>query len=235
MEAMAAISPDLPARIDHTLLRPQAGRDEVLRLADEAARHGLAAAVVLPRWVSQVRRRLEGTGVATCSVVGFPLAHELPATLAAAARALTGEGAEEIDMVLSTGALRSGEEGWVVEEVATVASAGRETHPSLLLKVIVETHLLDDTRLARACLLIAEGGADFVKTTTGFTGGGATPEETGRLRRLAPPVLRVKASSGIRSLEQALALVAAGADRLGTSDGASIARAWQEGQDAHAL
>ncbi len=232
---MVAASLSLPARIDHTLLKPEAGRDEILMLADEAARHGLAAVVVLPRWVSLVRRRLEGTGVATCSVAGFPLAHELPATLAAAARALTGEGAEEIDMVLSTGALRSGEESWVVEEIAAVATAGRETHPSLLLKVIVETHLLDDARLAQACRLIAEGGADFVKTTTGFTGGGATPEETVRLKRLAPPVLRVKASAGIRTLEQALALVAAGADRLGTSAGASIARAWEERQDAHAI
>ena len=235
IEAMVAVSHLLPARIDHTLLRPEAGRDEILALADEAARYGLAAVVVLPRWVTLVRRRLEGTGVATCSVVGFPLAHELPATLAAAARALTGAGAQEIDMVISTGALRSGETGWVAEEVAAVATAGREGAPSLLLKVIVEIHLLDDARLAQACRLIAEGGADFVKTTTGFTGGGATPEETGRLRRLASPALRVKASAGIRTLEQALALVAAGADRLGTSAGASIARAWEEERDAHPL
>lgn len=218
----------LPARIDHTLLRPDADRHAVQILAEEAVRHRLAAAVVLPRWVAETARRLQGSGVAVCSVVGFPLAHERPATLAAAARGLCEDGVDEIDMVLSTGALRSGQADWVTAEVSAVVETVRGLQPDGVVKVIVETHLLDDERLAEACRLVASAGAHFVKTTTGFTGGGATPEETARLRRLAPAALRVKASAGIRTLEQAAALVAAGADRLGTSAGAAIARDWEE-------
>lgn len=218
----------LPARIDHTLLRPDADRIAVQALADEAVRHRMAAAVVLPRWVAETARRLTGTGVAVCSVVGFPLAHERPATLVAAAQGLIEDGADEIDMVLSTGALRSGNTDWVTAEVTAVVETARGIRPNALVKVIVEIHLLDDEGLRQACLLVSAAGADFVKTTTGFTGGGATPEETARLRRLAPAGLRVKASAGIRTLDQALALVAAGADRLGTSAGVAIARDWEE-------
>ena len=224
----------LPARIDHTLLRPEADRAAVLSLAAEAARYRMAAAVVLPRWVPEVARALAGTGVAVCSVVGFPLAHERPETLEVAARGLITDGVDEIDMVISTGALRSGCTDWVAEEVSAVVATVRADHPSGRVKVIVETHLLDDGELTEACRQIAAAGADFVKTTTGFTGGGATPAETARLREAAPIGLRVKASAGIRTLDQALELVAAGADRLGTSAGAAIAREWEE-RNGHAV
>lgn len=218
----------LPSRIEHTLLRPEATRDRVEVLAAEAAEHGMAAAVVLPGWVPVVAAVLEGTPVAICSVVGFPLAHESLRTLESASADLVSIGADEIDMVISTGALLSGQEAEVAAEIETVVSAARRENPDCLIKVIMETHLLDDEVLVAGCRLVEEAGADFVKTTTGFTGGGATPEVVRRLRSIVGDRLGVKASAGIRSLDQAEALVAAGANRLGTSCGAEIATEWRE-------
>ncbi|MFO7768383.1 MAG: deoxyribose-phosphate aldolase [bacterium] len=218
----------LPERIDHTLLRPEADEEEVLILLEEAGEWGFAAAVVLPRWVGRAARELEDSSTAVCTVVGFPLAHELPATLERAASAASASGAEEIDMVISTGALRSGLEAEALLEIETVVRAARAEYGDVIVKVIMETHLLDDRALKKGCALVEEAGADFVKTTTGFTGGGATPREVRRLKDLVGERLGVKASAGIRSLEEAEALVEAGADRLGTSSGVVIAREWEK-------
>lgn len=220
----------LPALIDHTLLRPDGRLEDVERLLDEAVGHQMAAAVLLPRWVPLAARRLEGTGVAVCSVVGFPLGHEYPEVLFTAATRLASEGADELDMVISTGALASGLLQEVGEEIASVVEGAHLAGRDRVIKVIMETHLLEDDLLAEGCRIAAEEGAHFVKTTTGFTGGGATPEEVRRLKRFAGDRLRVKASSGIRTLTQAQALVDAGADRLGTSAGARIADEWERMQ-----
>ncbi len=188
----------------------------------------MAAAVVLPGWVPVIAPLLEGTPVAVCSVVGFPLAHELPSTLEVAAAGLASNGADEIDMVISTGALCSERQSEVAREMETVVRSATKERGECLIKVIMETHLLDDAALAEGCRLVEEAGAHFVKTATGFTGGGATPEEVVRLRTMAGDRLRVKASAGIRTLEQVEALIAAGADRLGTSSGVAIATEWKE-------
>lgn len=226
----------LPARLDHTLLRPQADRQQIEELTNEALDHGMAAVVVLPRWVPLVAGLLEGSPVSVCSVVGFPLAHESIPALKAAASTLAGSGAGELDMVISTGALLSGEDGDVADEIEAVVGSARAENPSCVVKVIVEIHLLDDDALRTACGIIADSGADFVKTTTGFTGGGATPEDVRRLRAIVGDRLSVKASAGIRSLDQAIALVNAGADRLGTSAGVAIAMEWAErGEHASTL
>jgi deoxyribose-phosphate aldolase len=196
----------------------------------------MAAVVVLPTWVPLAAERLLGSGVAVCSVVGFPLAHTQPTVLAAAATRLASDGATEVDMVLSIGAFLADRRTEVADEVAAVVQAFRGPTGDRLVKVIMETHLLDDETLPAACALVEGAGARYVKTTTGFTGGGATPEEVARLKVCVGDRLGVKASSGIRTLEQAFALVDAGADRLGTSAGAEIARAWEELQrDAHAV
>lgn len=232
--AAAAGGLRLSERIDHTLLRPEADEREVRTLLEEAREWGFAAAVVLPRWVEQAAAELEGSGVAVCTVVGFPLAHERPATLERAASAACASGAQEIDTVISTGALRSGLEAEVELEIEAVVRAARAECGRTVVKVIMETHLLDDRMLRKGCGIVEQAGADFVKTTTGFTGGGATPAEVRRLRGMVGDRLGVKASSGIRTLDQALALVEAGADRLGTSAGTTIAREWEERQDADA-
>jgi deoxyribose-phosphate aldolase len=210
------------------MLRPDADQRRIEELVREALDHGMAAAVVLPRWVPLVAGLLEGSEVAVCSVVGFPLAHESIPTLRVAASTLVGSGAGELDMVISTGVLLSGRDGAVADEIEAVVGSARAEDPSCVIKVIVEIHLLDDDALRMACSLVEHAGADFVKTTTGFTGGGATPEDVRRLRAIVGNRLSVKASAGIRSLDQAIALVNAGADRLGTSAGAAIAMEWAE-------
>jgi deoxyribose-phosphate aldolase len=131
-------------------------------------------------------------------------------------------------MVISTGALLSGDDTAAADEIEAVVGSARKEDPTCVIKVIVEVHLLDDDALRTACGMVEQGGADFVKTTTGFTGGGATPEDVMRLRAIVGDRLSVKASAGIRSLDQAVALVNAGADRLGTSAGAAIAMEWSE-------
>jgi deoxyribose-phosphate aldolase len=174
--------------------------------------------------------------VAVCSVVGFPLGHELLSGLESATAAVVALGADEIDMVVSTGALISGRSGDVAREIETVVRAATREREGCIVKVIMETHLLEDGHLIEACRIVEEAGAHFVKTTTGFTGGGATPAEVGRLKTLVGDRLGVKASAGIRTLEQAEALVAAGADRLGTSSGVAIATEWKEREEhAHAV
>jgi deoxyribose-phosphate aldolase len=212
------------ARIDHTLLSPDAGPAGVERLCDEAVEHGFAAVCVNPWLLPLAARLLSGHAPLPITVVGFPLGADLAVSKAEETARLVSLGAAEIDMVLNVGALKAGEYGLVRADIAgVVAAAGNAP-----VKVIIEACLLTDEEKATACRLVAEGGAAFVKTSTGFSRGGATVEDIRLLRRAAPPHLRIKASGGIRTASQARALFAAGADRLGASASVAILREWDD-------
>jgi deoxyribose-phosphate aldolase len=212
----------LASLIDHTLLRPEATPAQIAALCDEAARLHFASVCVNPAFVALCARRLVGTPVAICTVIGFPLGATTSAARCAEAAQALADGARELDMVLAIGYLKGGELQTVAEDIhAVVATA----HPAgALVKVIIETALLNEEEKITACLLAARAGADFVKTSTGFLGGGATVPDIALMRRTVGPTLGVKASGGVRSLADARALLAAGADRLGTSAGVAIIR-----------
>jgi len=205
--------------IEHTLLRPDAGAAEIDRLCAEALEHRFAAVCVHGAWVRRCAERLSGSDVAVCAVVGFPLgAMRGDVKAFEAARALE-DGAREIDMVLNLGALKSGDTARVEGEIAELARLCHER--GARLKVILETALLSDGEKVVACELARLAGADFVKTSTGFGGGGASVADVALLRRSVGPTMGIKASGGVRDAEFARALLAAGATRLGTS--ASVA------------
>lgn len=212
---------ELARRIDHTLLKPDAVRDEIRSLCDEARTHGFYSVCVNPVFVSEARRRLDGCAVRVCAVVGFPLGADAPGIKAAAAREAIEDGAGEIDMVLQIGGLKSRDLDLVREDlrgVIEVCRAGRA-----LSKVIFETCLLTREEKEIACDLCMEAGADFVKTSTGFSTGGATVEDVTLMSgRVAARGLGVKASGGIRTRADALRMLAAGATRLGTSRSVQI-------------
>ena len=217
----------LAQAIDHTLLAPVAGREDIRKLCAEAAAERFAAVCVNPLWVREAVERLAGSGIPVASVVGFPLGATPPEVKTAEAGAVLDAGARELDMVLAVGLLKSGEDAAVQDDVAAVAAAAHAR--GARLKVILETCLLSEEEKARAARLAVAGGADFLKTSTGFGGGGATVEDVALLRRLAPREVEVKASGGIRTFAQARAMLAAGATRLGASAGVAIveeARRW---------
>ncbi|MDW8327876.1 MAG: deoxyribose-phosphate aldolase [Anaerolineales bacterium] len=213
----------LAALIDHTLLKPEATTAQIEQLCAEAVRYGFAAVCVNPAYVKLAARLLRRSSVSVCTVAGFPLGATLPEVKAyEAARALE-LGAREIDMVINIGALRSGDEATVARDIRTVAKAVRAGGG--LLKVILETALLTDDQKRAACRIAKKCGADFVKTSTGFAGGGATVADVALMRETVGPKMGVKAAGGIRSLADAQALIAAGANRLGTSAGVAIMEA----------
>lgn len=212
-------------RIDHTLLAPGATRSDVERLCAEAIEHGFASACVNSRWVPVVSAALAGSGVMTCSVVGFPLGAMAAEAKAAEARIAVAAGADELDMVLDVGGLRSGDLRAVRDDIAGVVQAA-QGRP---VKVILETCLLDDDEKAVACLLAARAGAAYVKTSTGFGSAGATRDDIALMRACVGDALGVKASGGIRDRQTAEVMLAAGADRIGAS--ASIAIAQGSAQD----
>lgn len=213
-------SADLASLIDHTLLRADARAGDIDRLCEEARRHHFASVCVNPSWVARAAANLEGSGVDTCSVVGFPLGAHTPAVKAAEAAGAIRDGAREIDMVIDIGALKSVDYALVETDIAGVAGVCREA--GALCKVIIEAAMLDDEEKVAACLLARRAGADFVKTSTGFGPGGATAYDVALMRRVVGAGLGVKAAGGIRTRSDAEALVAAGADRLGTSAGVAI-------------
>lgn len=211
----------IAAMIDHTLLKPEATESDIDRHCDEALAAGFATVCVNPVFVERCSRRLQGSRVRVCSVVGFPLGAALKGTKAEETRAVRQAGAEEIDMVLPVGLLRSGRTGLVEEHVAAVvAAAGADA----TVKVILETCLLDDGEKRTACRIAVAAGAHFVKTSTGFGRGGATVADVLLMRREIGGRAGVKASGGIRSLEAVRAMLAAGATRIGTSAGVRILR-----------
>lgn len=204
---------ELARMIDHTLLDPSATRDRVERLCEEAKTHRVHAVCVNPSWVTLVVTDLRGSDVKVCSTVGFPLGASLTEVKAFEAAAVVRLGASEVDMVMNIGALRSQDVTTVREDIEQVVGACNGSP----VKVIIETAYLNQQEKVQACKLAQEAGAAFVKTSTGFSAGGATVEDVALMRKTVGNRLGVKASGGIRTLKDALEMVAAGASRIGTS------------------
>jgi deoxyribose-phosphate aldolase len=212
---------DIAQLIDHTILRPDTVRSDIEQLCREARQHKFYSVCVNPTWVSLARQLLEGSGVKVCCVVGFPLGAQPPETKAMEARAAMRQGAKEIDMVINVGALKSGDDELVLRDIRSVVEACRDG--SAKCKVILETALLTNEEKARACELSVKARADFVKTSTGFSSGGATAEDVALMSRIVrDKKLGVKASGGVRSLAELRRMVQAGATRIGTSSGVKI-------------
>ncbi|WP_125610471.1 deoxyribose-phosphate aldolase [Specibacter cremeus] len=216
----AGTTPDLARYIDHTLLAPEASEADILRLCAEAAEHHFKSVCVNPVWVRTAHRALRGTGVLTCTVVGFPLGATNTDVKVFEARSATMDGADEVDMVINIAAARALDNETLVEDISAVADVVHGADS--LLKVIIETSLLSDDEKVFACQAAVEAGADFVKTSTGFNGGGATTADVALMRRTVGPDVGVKASGGVRSREDALAMIDAGATRIGASSGIAI-------------
>jgi deoxyribose-phosphate aldolase len=212
----------LAAIIDHTLLKPDATRDQVLKLCDEAIRYRFACAMVNPVWASTAVGALSGTGVPVGVVIGFPLGASLVSTLRQEAAALTRLGARELDMVLPIGQLKSGNHQAVHHAIHAAATVAH--HHGALLKVILETALLTVAEKLRAAEIAIQAGADFLKTSTGFASSGATVADVALLRGVAGGRSGVKASGGIRTLGDVRALLEAGANRIGASASVAIVR-----------
>ena len=204
--------------IDHTVLKPDAALEAIDRLCSEAKQHGFAAVCVNSCHVARCARALKGTEVLVCSVVGFPLGAMQTEAKAFEAQKAVSDGAAEIDMVLNIGLFKSGEVEAARADIAAVKTSCGQAH----LKVIIETCLLSDEEKMMACRIAKEAGADFVKTSTGFAGGGATVEDIALMRRTVGPELGVKASGGVGSWADAVAMIEAGATRIGASAGIAI-------------
>lgn len=211
----------LAGTIDSTLLHPGATPEDIRRLCEEAADYHFASVCVNPCYVAFAAEHLSGSDVAVCTVVGFPLGANLPAVKAKEALLALRDGARELDMVLNVGLLKAGDLSGVEEDIRAVTECAQ----GALVKVIIETCLLDDGEKVAACGAVERAGALFVKTSTGFGKSGATAEDVRLLRRTAGNRMGVKASGGIRTLEDALRMLDAGASRLGTSSGAAIIEA----------
>ncbi len=206
--------------IDHTLLKPEATAEQVKVLCQEARQHCFASVCINPVFVPLAAGLLAGSGVPVCTVIGFPLGASLPTQKALETLACLEHGATEIDMVLHVGALKGQAYGQVLNEIQAVVQVAH--NQKALVKVILETCLLTRQEKIIACLISQAAGADFVKTSTGFSSGGATLEDIDLMYRVVGQNLKVKASGGIRSLESARAMIAAGASRIGTSSGVKI-------------
>jgi deoxyribose-phosphate aldolase len=220
---MSYSAPSIAKLIDHTLLRPEAMRDDVLKLCREAREYSFASVCVNAYWVPLAASQLAGSDVKVCTVVGFPLgATSTEAKISETESALRA-GAQEIDMVQNVGALRGDEDQAVEEEIALVAAVCHRA--GAIVKVILETALLTDDQKIAACNLAKMAGADFVKTSTGFASSGATTHDVELMRRVVGPEMGVKASGGIRTLDDVLKMIAAGATRIGASAGVKIVEA----------
>lgn len=211
---------ELASYIDHTLLAPEASHADIVRLCKEAAEHHFKSVCVNPIWVEAAKKALLGTGVLTCTVVGFPLGTHNTDVKVFEARGATMDGADEIDMVINIASARALNKDALVSDISAVAEVVHEADS--LLKVIIETSLLSDDEKVLACQAALEAGADFVKTSTGFNGGGATAQDVALMRETVGPDLGVKASGGVRTRKKALEMIAAGATRIGTSSGIAI-------------
>jgi deoxyribose-phosphate aldolase len=209
---------NLAALIDHTILAPDATTNQVLKFCEQAKAQLFHAVCVNPAHVRRVADALAGSPVKTCAVIGFPLGANTPAIKAAEAARALSDGATEIDMVLAIGALKDGQTDTVDNDIAAVRAAC----PGAILKTILETCLLTDEEKRLACRIAQTAGADYVKTSTGFSRHGATTADVALMRQTVGPTMGVKASGGIRTREAAEAMIAAGATRLGTSSGLSI-------------
>ncbi|RPJ50071.1 MAG: deoxyribose-phosphate aldolase [Methanobacteriota archaeon] len=206
--------------IDHTLLKPDATQQEIAQLCFEARKYGFASVCVNPTWVSLCAELLKGSSVKVCTVIGFPLGATSSETKAFETQNAISQGATEIDMVINIGALKARDLDTVARDIRGVVNAA---HPrEAIVKVIIETVLLTDEEKTIASLLSKEAGADFVKTSTGFAGGGATVKDVALMRKTVGPQMGVKASGGVRTFEDAENMIKAGATRIGASAGVKI-------------
>src|SRR5512134_3857455 len=219
---LGVIPPDtnLAKYIDHTLLKPDATQQEVAQLCFEAKKHGFASVCVNPTWVSLSAQLLQGSQVKVCTVIGFPLGATSSETKAFETENAIKQGATEIDMVINIGALKARDLDTVARDIRGVVNAAHARE--IIVKVIIETVLLNDEEKTIACLLSKEAGADFVKTSTGFAGGGATTHDVALMRKAVGPEMGVKASGGVRTFEDAESMIKAGATRIGASAGVKI-------------
>jgi deoxyribose-phosphate aldolase len=208
--------------IDHTLLKADATREDILKIVDEAKEYLFASVCVNPTWVKTAAELLADTPeVKVCTVIGFPLGASTPETKAFETKNAIENGADEVDMVINIAALKDNDNELVERDIRAVVEAAKG---KALVKVIIETCLLTNDEKVRACELAVKAGADFVKTSTGFSTGGATAEDIRLMRQIVGPEIGVKASGGVRSREDAIAMVEAGATRIGASSGVSIAK-----------
>ena len=203
---------------DHTLLKPDAKKEDVIKLCTEARQYDFASVCVNPDFVSLAAKELKGTDVKVCTVIGFPLGANLPEIKWMEATLALSQGADEIDMVINVGQLKSGQYEVVKADIRAVVEASQDK----LVKVIIETCLLTNDEKVKACQLAVSAGADFVKTSTGFSAAGATVEDIVLMRETVGPNIGVKAAGGARSYEDAEAFIEAGATRIGTSSGVAI-------------
>jgi deoxyribose-phosphate aldolase len=204
--------------IDHTLLKAEATSDQIAKICEEAKQYGFKSVCVNPTWVKFAAEKLEGATPVVCTVIGFPLGANTSAVKAFETKDAIANGAGEIDMVINIGALKEGNFDLVREDIKAVVDAANGT----LVKVIIESCLLTDEEKVKACELSVEAGADFVKTSTGFSTGGATAEDIALMRKTVGPDLGVKASGGVRSLEDMKLMIENGATRIGASSGVAI-------------
>lgn len=211
---------DLASTIDHTLLKPDSTAQQVEVLCSEAVQFNFASVCILPWHVARANALLDGSDVAVCTVVGFPLGATITAAKVAETVTAINHGAREIDMVASITALKSGMHDAVLEDIRTITQVCHEH--GAIVKVIIETCLLTYEEKCRMCSIVTQAGSDFIKTSTGFSTGGATIDDVRLLRELIGPAVRVKASGGIRDRASAEAMIGAGADRIGTSSGVMI-------------
>ncbi|MCS0786665.1 deoxyribose-phosphate aldolase [Cytobacillus pseudoceanisediminis] len=205
--------------IDHTLLKADATKDQIEKICAEAKEYNFASVCVNPAWVKLSSDLLNGTEVKVCTVIGFPLGASTPETKAFETKNAIENGATEVDMVINIGALKGGDNELVERDIRAVVDAAKG---KALTKVIIETCLLTEEEKVRACELSVKAGADFVKTSTGFSTGGATSEDIALMRKTVGPEIGVKASGGVRSAEDAQKMIDAGATRIGASSGAAI-------------
>ncbi len=212
--------------IDHTLLNPDATREEIVELCQEAKEYGFASVCINPAWVSLCNQLLQGTDVKVCTVIGFPLGATTTATKVQETREAIANGADEVDMVMNVGALKEGDTDYVRRDVAAV----KEAAGNRILKVILETGLLSESQIAEACKLCKQAGADFVKTSTGFGPGGAKMNDIALMRRVVGGEMGVKASGGVHNFQEAVDMISAGASRIGASAGVSIVSGGEAGE-----
>jgi deoxyribose-phosphate aldolase len=222
-EKLTKIDPAIASLIDHTILKADATRADVVKVCREARQYKFASVCVNPYWVPLVRAELAGSPVKVCTVVGFPLGATSTESKAAEAAIAVRDGAQEVDMVINVGALKSGDHDAVKADIAAVV---KTVHAGgAIVKTILETSLLNDAEKAIACVLAKAAGADFVKTSTGFSTAGATAHDIALMRQSVGPEMGVKASGGIRTLQDLQTMTAAGATRIGASASVKIVEA----------
>ncbi len=220
IDKAGGIETDLARMIDHTLLKPEATKEQIIELCNEAKKYLFASVCINPSYVPLCARLLRDTPVKVCTVIGFPLGATSTAAKAYEAEQALRDGAREVDMVINIGMLKSREYDYVENDIFAVVNAARRY--GALTKVILETALLTDEEKIKGCLLAKRAGSDFVKTSTGFSKGGATVGDIALMRKVVGSAMGVKASGGVRTREDALAMVASGADRIGASASVKI-------------